>query len=150
MLKKVLFKVRRYDRASLVAKWTKKCPVCRKPLPPAKFWERRHNEIHREEWRDARKGYQCSCCKKRFRDLANYLRHYASHQQNLYLKKNSRASTRAKRAWTRNAHFENDQTGTARNGPHYLTQDEIIPPGTFTAYLLLMHQRLHSAGQQVM
>ena len=139
MLKKVLFKARRYDRESLVAKWTKECPVCGKPLPSAKFWGRRHNQIHMREWKDAKKRHQCSCCKKKFRDIANYLRHCASHQKNLWTKNNNKAAARVKlekQEGTNNAHFEKEpQTGTENTGPDDLSQDEITLQGTSTVKL---------------
>ena len=75
----MIFSAQRCDRQRLVhSKWLKRCEICRKRLPCG-FWMSRHMDIHRKEFVNIGRLYQCAFCNKRFREIANFLRHCAFH-----------------------------------------------------------------------
>ncbi len=84
MSKKVLFKAKRIESLQdVVTKGSHRCPHCEK-LFLSKFCLARHVRIHKEA---EVKKFECIVCKKRFNEIANYLRHCMFHDMNRHISK---------------------------------------------------------------
>eukprot|EP00794_Sanderia_malayensis_P012904 gene12904-14234_t len=80
MSKTILFKGQRIESVQdLMSKWSLKCSQCSK-LFSSKFCLNRHLQIHLDQVKPRK--FECSTCKKRFHEIANYLRHCMFHDRN--------------------------------------------------------------------
>lgn len=74
-----MFRAQRCERQKVIrARWRDICEICKKRLPSG-YWKIRHMQIHRKEIEITGRKYHCTNCNKRFKEIANYVRHCAFH-----------------------------------------------------------------------